>query len=117
MRSYLNPGEFLVRSDATGLSQLLSANGKYQLILQPDGNLVLYRSHDHKALWATGTNGKAVKNAVMQSDGNFVLYGFNEPLWASNTNNKPGSFLVMQDDGNAVIYVPGPPVWATNTAQ
>lgn len=64
-------------------------------------------------------------HAIMQSDGNFVLYNSlhmvsKNAIWASNTCNKQGFFppyrLIMQDDGNLVIYDNNRnPVWASNT--
>lgn len=99
-------------------SQLISNNGKYQLILQGDGNLVLYRLADHHPLWATATNGKIAVSAIMQGDGNFVLYdALHKPLWASGTNGKNGTYLIMQDDGNLVIYQNAKAVWASSTNQ
>jgi len=53
--------------------------------------------------------------AVMQSDGNFVVYG-GGALWASNTNNGHGHYLVMQEDRNLVVYDHhNHPKWASNT--
>ena len=72
--------QFLQKED-----YLLSGDGRHQLIMQDDGNLVLYRLSDHKALWASNTAGKAVSKAIMQQDGNFVIYGFPGAIWASNT--------------------------------
>jgi hypothetical protein len=41
----------------------------------------------------------------MQSDGNFVIYGFaNNAIWATNTAGDHNAFLILQDDGNLVIY-------------
>lgn len=54
--------------------------------------------------------------AIMQGDGNFVLYGPSGALWSSNTyggqNNRRA---VMQTDGNFVIYGPSGALWAANT--
>jgi hypothetical protein len=94
------------------------------LKLQDDGNLVLYNgSPDNYSnpLWASNTNGRATEKAVMQYDGNFVLYGYDGvPVWASNTERNPGAWLIVQEDCNVVIYdtnSPGSPrpIWATNT--
>lgn len=41
--------------------------------------------------------------AVMQYDGNFVLYGAEMPLWASGTVGR-GFRVIMQRDGNLVLY-------------
>ncbi len=91
---------------------LESPNGRFKLVLQADGNLVLYDKD--KALWSSGTNGKDAKKLVMQNDGNLVLYGPNGPVWASNTSGNRGAYLVLQDDGNLVIYKA---VWSTGTAR
>lgn len=89
-------------------------SGEFQLSCQRDGNLVLYR--DRTPVWSTGTTGREVRECVMQTDGNLVLYGHGrQPVWASNTQGNPGAFLAVQDDGNIVIYKPVHPVWATGT--
>lgn len=79
-----------------------TADGNYHLIMQPDGNLVLYSPT--KALWDTGTVGDDVEFLSMQPDGNLVLYGQNGPLWASNTAGLGPLRLVVQQDGNLVLY-------------
>lgn len=55
--------------------------------------------------------------AVLQSDGNFVLYdSFNNALWASNTFDTEVNNIVMQYDCNLVIYDSNAiPTWATFT--
>lgn len=97
--------------------KLVSANGKFTLLYQFDGNLVLY-AEDGAALWASNTNGSSVGRATFQADGNFVIYGANEVfVWNSGTVS-PGSILFMQDDGNLVIYDQNMnPIWATNTVR
>ncbi|GLS17681.1 hypothetical protein GCM10007874_06960 [Labrys miyagiensis] len=113
MSNMLNPGQSLFTNQS-----LNSNDGRFTLILQTDGNLVLYRTQDHRALWATGTNGQDTHHAIMQGDGNFVLYHENNTAaWASGTNGKPGSYLILQNDGNLVIYWPRDPVWASGTNQ
>lgn len=106
----MQPGEVLNPGDA-----VTSANERYRFIYQGDGNLVLYDGGH--ASWASNTSGRPVGVAIMQRDGNLVLYGRGgRALWASNTSAKPGSHLVVQNDRNVVIYQPdGHPVWATNT--
>lgn len=100
---------------------LVSDNGHYALVLQGDGNLVLYRDNHLPALWASGTDGQTATLAVMQSDGNFVLYGVSGrvaggAIWASGTDGKGGISITLQNDGNLVIYrSDGGAVWATNT--
>jgi hypothetical protein len=112
MANELQPNERLV----PGLA-LSSGNREYSLILQGDGNLVLYHVRDKRVLWASNTQGKNGTSLVMQLDGNLVLYNNqNTVVWASNTAGKPFSYLLVQDDGNMVIYQPTS-IWSTNTAQ
>ena len=95
---------------------LKSDNGQYTLWLQADGNVVTYKAGTATATWATfmpadilvqqydgnlasykfgqtlgswntGTYNTDINNyAVMQDDGNFVVYSSaNKPLWSSLT--------------------------------
>ena len=55
-----------------------------KLLMQQDGNLVLY--HNGKARWSTGTNGHPGAYFVIQNDGNAVVYSkHNKALWSTNT--------------------------------
>ena len=92
-----------------------SPDKRYMLVMQGDGNLVLYQgSHP---LWASKTVGKGGTMAAMQTDGNLVIYNNDYgPVWASRTPGQSNAQLVVQNDGNAVIYDQNHrPVWATNT--
>jgi hypothetical protein len=113
MSDRLFPGQSLHQGDS-----ITSGDTRFRLTLQTDGNLVVYRNSDNKPLWATGTQQSDVRTAIMQTDGNFVLYHVNNaPAWASNTAGSPGSYVIMQNDGNLVIYKPIVPIWASNTVQ
>lgn len=96
---------------------ILSANGRTMLVLQHDGNLVVYAADSGRPLWASGTQGSGVKSVIMQGDGNLVLLDDNDgPVWASATQGHPGAFLHAQDDGNVVMVTPdGTPIWDTGT--
>lgn len=115
-------GELIGRSLATG-EVLRSPNRLYGLIMQGDGNLVLYADGQNLTtpVWATNTWTLPLSlrpnRADMQGDGNLVLYnGVNYPSWASGTDGNPGARLVLQDDRNLVIYTgDGRPVWASGT--
>ncbi|NKX86546.1 hypothetical protein [Nocardia coubleae] len=98
-------------------SALRSRNGLYELWLQGDGNLVLYRTSG-EVLWSTATtNGE---NLVNQNDGNLVLYtGSGAAAWSSRTWTQGPSTLVLEDTGNLVLYRNdgGSITWSTGTAQ
>jgi peptidoglycan hydrolase-like protein with peptidoglycan-binding domain len=107
--SGLRPGAVLASGAA-----LTSRNGAYRLVMQRDGNLVLYRTTH--ALWAAEPTKSAGAFAVMQRDGNLVMYVGNRAVWSSRTDaaGDAGSSLVVQDDGNVVIYAPSnKPLWST----
>ncbi len=94
---------------------LYSCDGRFGLVMQSDGNLVLYRS-GVGPLWATNTtlkNGQTT--AILQGDGNLVLYdAANHPLWQSNTAGWVGAYLEVQSDGDLVIFNPSEsPVWTS----
>lgn len=100
--------------------QLESASGDYRVVMQGDGNLVLYE-FANAPVWATNTAGipapHTPTHAVMQTDGNFVLYSDDGvPAWATGSNGGGNRRLVLQDDRNLVVYDDaGHPWWASNT--
>jgi hypothetical protein len=87
---------------------LRSPNQLHTLILQTDGNVVLYDRHS-QPLWATDTGGLITpREFIMQTDGNLVLYDTgNSPKWTLQTFGNPGAFFDIQDDGNFVVYRTG----------
>jgi hypothetical protein len=100
--AYLAPGQMM-----------FSETGKYFLTYQTDGNLVVYFTATKKAVWSSNTAGKPAYRAVMQSDGNFVVYSAPQSAaWSSATMGKPATFLRIQDDGNLVVYGGTNALWA-----
>ena len=79
---------------------------KAELVMQSDGNLVLYSGIKggpaNNPLWSTQTGGKRVggllaSQAVMQADGNLVLYTrAGKAVWNSGTWNRPQSRLRLE---------------------
>lgn len=107
-----------------GGQYLSSANGLYELRVQMDGNLVLYRIGARmrpSAVWSTRTWGNRGVFLGNQGDGNLVLYrsrsvGGPVPLWHSVTAGRGPSVLIMQNDGNVVLVASGNrPVWSLGT--
>lgn len=52
---------------------LLSQNGQYKAIWQHDGNFVVYRMSDGKALWATNTSNIGAARCAFEDKGNLVV--------------------------------------------
>lgn len=117
---------------ATGSS---SPNAK--LIMQGDGNLVIYRvdaaNNPVAAIWASGTSDPSGGRLVLQNDGNLVVIGnsrgllwspnatatrlysgqkltgqYNQTIYSPNRRYK----LTMQSDGNVVAYDGTAAIWA-----
>ena len=99
--------------------ELVSPNGWLRLIMQADGNLVLYRTQTMQPLWASDTWGQDVATTVMQTDGNLVAYSpQGVPAWATGTDGHAGAYVILQDDGNLVVYdAANSPLWASDTVQ
>jgi len=117
-----------------------NGGGAQKLVLGNDGNLVMYRTTSGTGpIWFSGwdsgrpldptrgnvllpgmqlSTGQAIYSpsrrygAVVQADGNFVVYApGNRPLWNARTSG-PNHRLIMQPDGNLVVYTLGSrPFW------
>lgn len=96
--------------------QIQSPDRRFNMVMQQDGNLVVYAGPT--ALWATNTY-YVGSDLEMQSDGNLVVYApGHQAVWSSGTNNGAPNVFVAQNDGNFVIYAPGhSALWSTNTMQ
>ncbi len=93
--------------------RLISDGGQYHLVMQTDGNLVIY-APNNVPIWATGTNGRDGAYLSMQDDGNLVIYQNGVAYWATGTNGNRDARLVMQGDGNLVLYTPEwRPLWSS----
>jgi len=99
----LRPGEWM-----------LAAGGQLKLIMQTDGNLVVYRGRT--ALWHSHTWAHPGARAVMQTDGNLVVYLGSTALWNSHTWANPGAVVALQPSGYLVAYSRiGTPLWSTDS--
>lgn len=120
--TYLYPGNTLYGNSNDYVYNASSGAGPYKLVMQSDGNLVMYDPYGH-AVWANGRNGYmpyASYEAVMQWDGNFVEYcyggydsyygtscGNGVAIWATGTykhNYSSGSYLINNGAGDFAIY-------------
>ncbi len=112
MSTILFPGQSLLPGQT-----LKSDNMLHTLIMQTDGNAVLYNSQS-QPLWSTNTGGLIEpRDFIMQTDGNLVLYDTSgQPHWASKTQGNPSAFLNVQDDGNLVVYRAGSATQTANDA-
>jgi hypothetical protein len=67
-------------------------------------------------VWSTGTSGNSGAYAVMQTDGNLVVYTngggprLGGALWSSKTYGNPDAYASVQDGGNVVVYARRPTI-------
>ncbi|PWJ55083.1 D-mannose binding lectin [Quadrisphaera granulorum] len=111
-RTGLASGQALYRGQ-----QVTSANGTYRLLLQDDGNAVIYGAKDlyspqGRPLYFSGSYG--ADRLVLQGDGNLVAYAGSRAVWNSGTWRASRATFVLQDDGSAVVARrDGTAAWAT----
>lgn len=94
--------------------RLISPDGNFTLVVQGEGNVVVYRSacigDPSCSVLSTATSGKtSVPVLRMQADGNLVLYDTsdsNHPkdLFNIGTTGSGEYLLAVQNDGNLVVY-------------
>jgi hypothetical protein len=104
-------------SDGTLTSDqyLRSEDGSHRVTLQGDGNLVLRRMVDGRAVWSSGTNGKSATRLRLQSDGNLVLRtASGAAVWSSKTAGLGATKLHLRNTGQLVLYRNSTVVWSVN---
>jgi hypothetical protein len=127
------PGQALMQGQS-----LSSCDGRFSLVLQGDGNLVLYETpaSPGTVLWTTGTQGNGGTVVYMQNDGNFVFYDANWHAMFPNcffgaaegptsaragclpsyTNGNANAYLTLGNDGNLAVHSDsGAILWQSNT--
>jgi Alpha-lytic protease prodomain len=106
----MNPGRVLPTNGS-----VTSCDGRFTLVIQGDGHLVLYQA-GVGAIWWNNVFGSGHVLA-MQTDGHLVVYnGAGQPVWYTGTNGNNGAMLFVQNDGNVVIYNHlGQALWHTGT--
>lgn len=105
MPHQLRPEDLLADSDEL-------RRGNARLVMQGDGNLVIYRNG--QASWSSNTHGNPGATARMQYDGNLVVYAANgQPLWSTRTHDHGGAQARLSADGNLVVHHKGATLWQT----
>lgn len=109
-----------VNNELKAGQSLFSGNGRFELAMQSDGNLVIYEYRpggSRVASWVmTPMSGQAQKAGSVlkfQADGSLVLYSpEGVAIWSPNIQGKGAQSLVVQDDGRLVAYdANGAVVW------
>lgn len=96
----------------TAGQSIRSADGRFELTMQRDGNLVEYDLKTNFAVWSSKSDNSGAAVAYMQQDGNLVLYktdpdtlcvaGKND-VWSTKTNGHAGAALTLQTNGELTV--------------
>ncbi|WP_375562229.1 CAP domain-containing protein [Bernardetia sp. OM2101] len=109
--------------------RIYSPNKQHYLVMQSDGNLVVYTKND-KPTWATDTYGKGNGCRLdMQNDGHLVIYNAsNRAIWASGTHSsrnakyaqrewKPVKMVFTNGGFVTLISTTGKVVWTSKNSK
>ena len=103
---------------------VLSPNGLYALIMGPAGALKIVPILDGApgpTSWTSGSRApeRDSAGAVLQGDGNFVIYDSGKPIWNSATNGAPGPYrLQLTDEGEALVQnSSGATLWSSKSGK
>ncbi|GAA0585155.1 hypothetical protein GCM10010172_82760 [Paractinoplanes ferrugineus] len=85
--------------DSLGRTRWAPSGTGDRLILQEDGNLVLYAGS--RAVWASGTMGSGAAWLSIRDDGTFILSDkANKKVWVSDTGARDYKRMIVQYDGD-----------------
>jgi hypothetical protein len=96
---------------------LQSKNGKFELKMETNCNLIVHHKNAKKQTFATNTAGKGTKcKAIVEKNGNFVVKSSEgKVVWGTNTVAKrSGPYkLIMKNNGNLILYHKKSCMWAS----
>lgn len=106
-------------------SWLRSPSGRYGLLFQQGGNLVVYRfdREPYQPMWNSMTDSRGGVNLRLSNDGVLRMFGSaHQVIWeAGDSGAFSHCYLRMQDDGNLVVYRENgngmTVAWASNSNQ
>lgn len=124
--SALFDGPTLLAGQRLGPGEALGGLTYRTLVMQTDGNLVVYDRETSAVTpaapaprltyptWSSGTAGQPGAFAVLQTDGNLVVYSAGgRALWWSGTSGRDTALVMQQSDGNLVLYGAAGALWST----
>lgn len=98
-------------------SVVTSPNGQFRLVLQGDGNVVLY-GIANAVLWASNTASQPGASLRLRTDGKLVLIRGTSTVWATNTAGLGITSLTVGDDADISLRnAAGVVKWHTGSFQ
>ena len=112
-----DPGAKVLAPGASLASGSSMVSDSVRLVMQGDGNLVLYALKSGQALWSSSTAGHPGALATMGTDGNLTVHAASGTTWWSSGTSAAGASARLQDDGDlAVVGTDQTVRWHSGTA-
>lgn len=84
--------------------QYFSPNGKYYVIFESNGHLVVYDQNDNKK-WISDSEDNYNASCTLKENGDLVIYRSDgSKAWSSKTENNKNASLYISDEGEIFIY-------------
>ncbi|MFF9147249.1 tyrosinase family protein [Streptomyces sp. NPDC014861] len=101
------PGDTLRGGDSIG-----SGDGRYRLVYETDGNLVLYQDGERTPRWSSGTQRRAPGMCVMQMDGDLTIDDADgQRVWSLGTDGHGNRLRLTEEGALEVSGLSGEVAW------
>ncbi len=98
---------------------LIDRSGSTKLVMQGDGNLVLYNLQNNTPIWSTNTYRHGNGCYVVMENNNLVVYNkYNNKIWATNTPKKfssPSYYLAIKKNLLLIANLDKNLLWVSNS--
>jgi surface antigen len=106
--------ELRAKEQLRAMQFLWSSDRRFELLMRKDGDLAIYDTRDGSIRWDTGTSEPNSRVVMGPGGALTVYGPKGRELWSSRTSGLPGAYAILQKDGNLVIYQKGVARWASD---
>ncbi|QNP63355.1 tyrosinase family protein [Streptomyces genisteinicus] len=101
------PGDTLRGGDS-----ISAGGGRYRLVYETDGNLVLYQDGEHTPRWSSGTQRRSPGMCVMQMDGDLTIDDADgQRVWSLGVDGRGNRLRLTADGAMEVTGLSGAIAW------
>ncbi|MER5281632.1 hypothetical protein ABT025_38880 [Streptomyces sp. NPDC002809] len=104
---HMHPGDTLRSGDS-----ISSGGGRYRLVYETDGNLVLYQDGERTPRWSSQTQRRSPGMCVMQMNGDLTIDDADgQRVWSLGLNGRGNRLRLTEDGALEVTDLPGEIAW------